>query len=138
MLKAQVAAEQMFAMAIILIPLVFITAYILSVIEDYINVFLVQSTLDSLQNAINEVYLQEPSSFRTLQLTLPGGINYSGSYIGSPDGTAGRVLQLTYKESQAFRILRANATGSWQSGSGSYVYKINKTEGNIVNVTIST
>ncbi len=133
----QAAFEYMLIVGLMLFPILFIVVYAYSGLTEQVNVFMVNSALEKLEAAVDDVYSQGINGYRYVVITLPSGYSPQESFFGSPNGL-GKTLQITYKSSSAFRNVLGYVYGEIQGFPGTYLYKVYKTSNNTVRITYSS
>jgi len=136
-IKAQVAMEYALSITLLLAPLGLISGFAYLTLNDTLNVFFLQNSMDRLANSIEDIYLHEPGTSTQVYVTIPHGFNYSNSYLGNTSGYGNRI-SIDYKGNNPFRKVAANITGNLQKLPGTFVYNVSKQDYYSVNVSVIT
>ncbi len=103
--------------------------------QESTRVIQAKQAVQALAKAAEYVYSQGVGSRITVQVTIPGGVNYSGSYIGKPAWTGPSVpskeinlrLQTRNGETDVFESTTPEVRGSWLGNPGNQLYIVQMT-----------
>lgn len=132
--KAQIALEYMGSIALLMVPFLIGSVFAYSVINDSVNAFMTQQSMEKLASNIEEVYTQGIGSYKIVFISMPAGINYTDSYLGNRTGY-GNVISFNYRGATPSHMVSANFTGTLQTVPGTFAYNITKNSRSSVNIS---
>ncbi|MEM3372819.1 MAG: LamG domain-containing protein [Candidatus Anstonellales archaeon] len=132
--KGQTAFEYFGSMIILSFVIVFMAYFAYTILNDSVAIFHINNSLEKLSRGIDELSNMAPNSFIDVYITLPYGYNASSSYIGSLNGSKGKSIQISYKQSNAFRLFSIDVYGKLPSIPGTYLMRLFKTDENRIRI----
>ncbi|MCD6522574.1 MAG: hypothetical protein J7K68_02410 [Candidatus Diapherotrites archaeon] len=113
--KGQTATEFIMILAFILLLILPVAYIVYSQFSESSRVMQAQVAVDRLKRTADMVYYQAPGAKQFVTVSLPGGVDWTNSYIGKPGTANGTVLS---KEISLKVYTRAGATEVWRSTKG--------------------
>ncbi|MCX8166474.1 MAG: LamG domain-containing protein [Candidatus Micrarchaeota archaeon] len=132
--KAQTAFEYFGSMVILSIVILYMTSLAYVSFNDSLGIYYVNSALDRLGKAVDDLTQLSSNSFVDVVISLPTGYNSSLSYIGSLNGSKGKSIQIAYKQSTAFKLFSVDVYGRLPSNPGTYMLRVYKTSNDRIRI----
>ncbi len=132
MLRGQSSTEYLLVLSIVLVLLVPFIYYGYISSQESVRLLQARRAVESLANAADYVYTQGYGSRVTVNVILPGGIDFNNSYIGKPSSAGTEVpseeinLRL-YTQSgftDVFKSTGEEVRGRWLNRSGPYFFTV--------------
>jgi len=111
--KGQVSMEMLAVFSLLLVPIVISFLYSYSIVSDAIRSYHLQTSMDRLAQASEELYSQGKGARARLFLSLPSGLYSMNSYIGDRNGGQGHHIVLNISGDESFRVVDAEVYGTW-------------------------
>jgi hypothetical protein len=134
--RAQAALEYILIVGLVMAILVPFTYYGYISSQESTRVLQANRAVESLADAAKYVYSQGVGSRVTVEVVVPDGVNFPGSYIGKPAGSNASVpskeinlrVETQSGETDVFKSVDFDVRGSWLSHSGQYLFVLYMTD----------
>lgn len=130
--RAQAALEYILVVVLVMAVLVPFTYYGFISSQESTRVLQANRAVEAIADASKYVYSQGVGSRVTVEVFVPDGINFSGSYIGKPSWSGVDIpsreinlrLQTQKGETDVLKSLDFSVKGAWLSHSGQYLFTV--------------